>query len=133
MTKRVLVVAMLCAAAIAPTRAQAAGPNCYRHSIGGTLGDDVIHGTEVRDGIVSYEGDDVVFGKGGRDWICGGPNDDELNGGMRADDLMGGFGNDTIYGGRGADNMNGGDGYDVCYVDALDRYWTSCEEVISQS
>src|SRR3954447_738453 len=73
----------------------------------GTVGDDVIHGSEYDDVIYggpthyssgySYnngEGRDTLYGEGGNDELYGGENVDKLIGGAGNDILNGGSGND---------------------------------------
>lgn len=99
-------------------RPGAGRPEC---TITGTVGDDVLTGTDGRDVICAKGGDDtvqsldrndIVFGGGGDDSINGGDGDDRLYGGAGRDSINGGDGRDTIKGGRGNDSTNGGPGRD---------------------
>jgi len=72
---------------------------------GGTPGNDVICGSNLRD---------VIEGLGGNDLVCGWYGNDEIYGGNGNDQLWGGPGNDYIDGGPGINAIDGGPGTDVC-------------------
>jgi hypothetical protein len=78
----------------------------------GTVGRDVIRGTNKADVIVALRGKDVVRGRGGADLICGGPGRDRLVGGRGRDRLLGQGGRDRLIGGPGRDVLRGGPGRD---------------------
>jgi hypothetical protein len=81
--------------------------------INGTMGDDVILGSDEADEIFALAGNDKVCAGGGDDRIGGGPGSDELDGGPGNDDIDGGPGNDTLLGGDGDDTMRCGADTDV--------------------
>jgi Ca2+-binding RTX toxin-like protein len=80
-------------------------------------GDDVIHGSNVRNvinsGNNSVDGIDEVHGLGGDDLIDGGAGNDNLYGDEGNDVLLGDTGNDNLYGGANNDELLGGAGKDV--------------------
>lgn len=69
---------------------------CYglQATIRGSLGDDVIHGTDKGDVIRAYGGNDIIHGAKGNDYICGGRGDDTINGGQDYDRARGQRGSD---------------------------------------
>ena len=69
----------------------------------GTVGDDVITGTDKADKIDGLAGNDTLSGAAGDDRLNGGGGDDTLDGGSGADTLDGGTGNDSLAGGAGED------------------------------
>ena len=82
-------------------------------TIRGTVGDDVLFGTNDVDVIMGLGGDDVLYGLNGADILCGGSGADAIYGGTGDDHLLGGFGDDVLVGGNGADTLIGGPGTDV--------------------
>jgi Tol biopolymer transport system component len=83
----------------------------------GTLGDDVILGTEDRDVIHGLDGNDLIIGKSGADIICGGRGQDEIRAGLGTTDVVildGGDGDDVLRSGGGNDFLVGGAGVDDC-------------------
>lgn len=62
----------------------------------GSLGGDVIAGTDGRNKISGSLGDDVIDGAGGRDKLIGGKGHDRLTDGTGIDNLIGGSGADTF-------------------------------------
>jgi len=90
----------------------------------GTLGDDVVLGTDGPDVIDTLAGNDTVCGLGGDDtiktgagvdWVDGGDGNDLIRLGARDDTAYGGVGNDVINGGGGADTISGGGDDDVIW------------------
>ena len=82
----------------------------------GTLGSDLILGSDDNDVIVAGEGNDVVHADAGDDLVCGGAGNDSLMGARGLDRLFGGAGNDWLFGAPGDDELNGGEGdYDVLW------------------
>ncbi|MEM7683207.1 MAG: hypothetical protein AAF293_00175 [Pseudomonadota bacterium] len=90
----------------------------------GSLGSDVLLGSNAGNTIVGWDGDDSIDGRSGRDTldggagadtILGGPDRDVLRGGTDDDLLDGGLGNDTLTGDTGSDRFTfvSGDGTDV--------------------
>ena len=125
-----------------PNTAMWGDPNDHDFTVQGGWGyaDQVVHGTEYADRIVTNDGRDRIYGRGGNDeiygfegedLIFGDAGDDRLYGQGRDDYLLGdsgndilylgsghdlgsgGTGNDTIYGGTGYDDFNGNEGDDV--------------------
>ena len=101
---------------------------------GGTLGDDVRHGTDDVDRIHGGPGDDALFGHDGADVLLGdagadrldgGNDDDVLSGGAGADELLGGAGRDRLIGGEGPDLLAGGEDADVFVLDQDDLVFGS--------
>ena len=102
--------------------------------IGGTPGNDRIHGTQSRgcdrwvagddrigagkgpDTVTGGEGGDRVWGRWGADRLFGGPGDDRLWGGVGNDQSWGEDGNDVMGGGHGNDRQSGGAGNDLIYA-----------------
>jgi Ca2+-binding RTX toxin-like protein len=66
----------------------------YSSVVFGTIGDDWIAGSYLRESIIGSDGNDHIAGDGGYDFLVGGPGDDTL---------IGGNGNDTLRGDGGAD------------------------------
>ena len=84
-------------------------------TISGTLGDDILHGTDTHDVIRGLTGLDSLYGGDGHDRIFANQGNDFLYGENGNDHLDGGLGNDTLYGGSGNDTLNGGDGANTLY------------------
>lgn len=84
----------------------------YRGFLFGTLGSDVIVGTNRSDFISGFTGSDVICGLRGRDTLVGGFGNDLLFGDQGRDTLLGGFGHDLLDGGTGRDRCVGGFGRD---------------------
>lgn len=103
--------ALALSVALAPTATHADPPS---GAIVGTLGDDVLIGTNHTDLILGRLGDDVLVGK------------------RKADALVAGNGRDLIRAaGRhsGTDLARGGKGFDRCIVGTND-VWLGCELVV---
>ncbi|WP_299407258.1 calcium-binding protein [uncultured Roseobacter sp.] len=81
----------------------------------GTIGNDVINGTNAADVIFGLLGDDRLSGGSGNDTILGGQGDDTLFGRNGKDTLNGGDGDDTIFGNAGDDILRGDDGDDEIF------------------
>jgi hypothetical protein len=88
----------------------------------GTVGSDVIVGTNEadiirgrggRDTVCGMDGNDILYGGGGSDNLFGGNGDDILHGGKGPDKLEGNADEDTLYGNAGADELFGGPGIDI--------------------
>ncbi|MFP5353353.1 MAG: S8 family serine peptidase [Actinomycetota bacterium] len=101
-----------------------------RCDIFGTLGDDVLVGTDAADVICAFggndmvaaaAGDDEVLVNGGDDRVQGGDGDDRLYGGAGRDRLEGDLGADLLVGGPGSDSLDGGPGMDTCHGSSGDR------------
>ncbi len=84
----------------------------YPGALFGTLGADVIVGTETKDLLFGLSGPDIICGLGGRDLLIGGLGDDDLFGDEGKDGLLGGPGNDILDGGPSVDRCIGGPGRD---------------------
>ncbi|MGE8220197.1 MAG: calcium-binding protein [Stenotrophomonas acidaminiphila] len=82
-------------------------------SIRGTVGNDVLNGTEVDNKLQGLAGNDTLHGEGGNDELYGGAGDDALLGGTGDDSLDGGSGSDVLEGGAGNDRLNGGAGNNI--------------------
>jgi Ca2+-binding RTX toxin-like protein len=92
----------------------------------GTVGEDVLLGTDCGDTINAMSGDDsidaregadTVHGGGGNDNIVAGGGDDMIFAGIGDDIVFGGSGNDQIHGGAGQDRLFGDDGDDILFGD----------------
>ena len=81
----------------------------------GTMGDDIMHGSDWHDDMVGAYGDDTMYGGSGHDDMGGAYGDDTLYGGLGHDYLTGSYGSDTLYGGSGHDYLSGGEGNDTLY------------------
>lgn len=85
----------------------------------GTVGNDLLIGSNVSDTIYGYEGNDRIYGGGGTNLLDGGPGNDWLVSDYEGsnDTLLGGEGNDTLLPGGGDHlTMLGGSGDDVYRV-----------------
>jgi serralysin len=107
------------------------GPRTHIENAIGGLGDDVLIGNALANGLSGSGGRDRLRGGGGNDHLAGGGGNDKLLGGPGSDRLRGmdehdlikgqggpdsldgGPGPDTLSGGGGADRFNGGGGYDL--------------------
>lgn len=78
----------------------------------GTIGDDVIRGSNKNETVYAKAGNDRVYGRGGNDSLLGQQGNDRLYGGRGNDSLFGGAGNDSLFGGAGNDLLIGGQGSD---------------------
>ena len=91
--------------------------NVPTNSPGGTIGDDVLNGSDRTDNIYGGEGNDTLNGGQGADTLDGGNGNDYIYGGGGDDSLVGGSGNDTLNGGLGGsyarDTLIGGAGADT--------------------
>ena len=88
-------------------------PVSYYNMIQGTIGDDIIAGTDVADLIFALGGDDIVNGANGNDCIFGGEGDDILYGSEGDDGINGDAGSDIIRGQSGNDSINGNSSLDL--------------------
>ena len=79
----------------------------------GTIGDDVIQGSELADTVYALAGNDVVRGAGGSDYLQGGDGNDVIEGSRGADYLTGDSGADVLRGGSEGDNLYGGNDNDL--------------------
>ncbi|TCL64654.1 cadherin-like domain-containing protein [Rhizobium sp. BK251] len=95
----------------------------------GTIGDDVMLGTECADDIDGRDGNDNIDSRAGSDTVNGGAGNDHIIAGSgndvvfagEGDDIvLGGLGNDQIWGGNGNDRLYGEDGQDTIFGDAGD-------------
>ena len=78
----------------------------------GTLGRDVMSGTDSADWVFLDTGDDSIAAGGGSDTIHGGLGNDYINSGAGNDSVDGGDGNDSLRGWGGDDSLLGGAGDD---------------------
>jgi Ca2+-binding RTX toxin-like protein len=78
----------------------------------GTLGDDLLDGTDEDDIVLARAGNDTVHGQGGNDVIGLDSGNDIAFGEAGDDAIMGGEGNDQLDGGEGDDSLSGGAGDD---------------------
>lgn len=83
-----------------------------------TAGNDIYHGTLLRDYVDGGDGNDTLRGVFGNDTLLGGAGHDTLDGGPEGDDiLIGGTGNDVLSGDAGDTfRFALGDGADVIYA-----------------
>ncbi|MDJ0662134.1 MAG: calcium-binding protein [Crocosphaera sp.] len=85
----------------------------------GTLGDDLINGTDLNDRIKALLGDDVIVGNKGDDFIYAdateNPYANPTSGGN--DTVFGGEGRDTVFGGLGDDVIDGQEDNDILWGD----------------
>ncbi|QAU34865.1 calcium-binding protein [Janthinobacterium sp. 17J80-10] len=79
----------------------------------GTIGDDVLIGTDSGNAMQGAEGRDLLYGMEGNDTLDGGAGDDNLEGGAGNDTLNGGDGDDNLGGSVGNDMLIGGRGNDT--------------------
>lgn len=91
----------------------------YNGTLRGSLGADVIVGTDMNDNI---------DGRTGADTICGGLGHDTIEGDAGADDIFGEDGNDSIRGGLANDDIDGGNGVDYCFGGPGSNSIVFCEE-----
>jgi pimeloyl-ACP methyl ester carboxylesterase len=82
-------------------------------TIVGTLGNDVLTGTDGPDVIVAKSGNDIINGADGDDIICAEDGNDTVEGGDGNDTIDAGNGDDTVNGGNGNDSIHGRDGNDA--------------------
>ncbi|MBM3090339.1 calcium-binding protein [Ensifer sp. T173] len=78
----------------------------------GTLGDDLLLGTNCSDAIDGRAGDDSIDARGGADTVDGGDGNDNIVAGGGNDIIFAGIGNDVVFGGTGDDQIHGGSGND---------------------
>ena len=87
----------------------------------GSVGNDVLVGTNGDDVLMGLGGNDRIDGRGGSDLVSGGNGNDRLTGGSGRDTLNGGRGADRLYARDGRrDIVNGGPGFDEAWVDRND-------------
>lgn len=79
----------------------------------GTVGNDIITGSERGENLYGQDGDDEIHGLAGDDFVTGNDGVDILDGGDGNDALSGGIGDDTLSGGSGSDYINGDEGNDL--------------------
>jgi hypothetical protein len=79
-----------------------------------------VHGTLGNDVIIGSDGDDDIYGEHGNDVVCAGDGDDYINVTDLNYDIEeqvdGEDGDDTIYSGGGADILFGGKGNDIIHA-----------------
>jgi Ca2+-binding RTX toxin-like protein len=85
----------------------------YTGTLIGTIGNDVIVGTEGKDTVDAKAGNDTICGLGGDDQLTADAGDDYVDGGSGKDTLKGSSGADTLIGGDNDDSLDGDDGNDV--------------------
>jgi TolB protein len=78
--------------------------------VAGTVGRNLLRGSDRADVIDAGGAPDRVLGLGGADTLCGGTGADHLVGGPGADRLVGGPGRDVLIGGPGKDRIVSGPG-----------------------
>ena len=83
----------------------------FADSVMGSIGGDVMTGSELNDELYGLAGDDCLEGSQGDDIVSGGEGSDLLKGGPGDDRIIGGPGHDRIQGNDGADLINTVDGY----------------------
>lgn len=71
-------------------------PSIVITAFNGTVGDDVLHGSNLSETFHGLAGNDVINGGGGDDTIDGGAGADTINPGEGADLVIGGPGNDIL-------------------------------------
>ncbi|SPJ29505.1 beta strand repeat-containing protein [Falsiruegeria mediterranea] len=81
----------------------------------GSIGTEVISGSEADNSLRGEGGDDILVGRGGDDTLDGGDGNDEMYGGAGNDRLIGASGDDTLDGGVGDDFLGGGNGSDTAH------------------
>ena len=81
----------------------------------GTIGDDLLSGTNCADDIDGLAGDDLIDARDGSDTVDGGDGHDNIVGGSGDDTIFAGNGNDIVLGGLGDDHIFGGAGNDRLY------------------
>ena len=82
----------------------------------GTVGHDIIWGTDSSDVIVAGPGNDVVQSDAGDDTVCAGSGNDSIHGARGRDTLFGEDGDDSIFGAVDDDVLSGGRGdFDVLW------------------
>jgi len=91
---------------------QVAYVHVQRNTIGGTVADDNIVGTDCGEIINGLTGDDNIYARAGDDLIYGGDGDDHIVAGDGNDVVFGGNGDDVIFGGNGNDQLFGDAGND---------------------
>ena len=113
--KTFLAAGVLVAGAIGAPSASAAEETCFGlvPTIVGTLGDDILVGTDGPDVIDGLEGDDSIKGLGGGDVLCGGPGQDAINAGGGLDRVDGGSEDDSLFDRQGSALLDGGTGDDL--------------------
>jgi Ca2+-binding RTX toxin-like protein len=79
----------------------------------GSLGDDVLIGTNDHNTLTGLFGNDYFYGYGGNDLMRGDTGIDVLIGDSGDDVLFGGHDTDYLFGGDGSDTLDGGEGADV--------------------
>ncbi|MBZ0130945.1 MAG: hypothetical protein K8F59_17740 [Rhodobacteraceae bacterium] len=91
-----------------------AGGVTYALSAGrfGTIGADIVAGSNRADNLHGLDGDDWMFGNKGRDVMDLGGGNDTAFGGAGRDRISAGAGNDMVYGQAGHDRIDGGAGND---------------------
>lgn len=75
--------------------------------ITGTIGNDTLIGSALRDDITGRDGNDLLLGGGGNDDLYGGAGNDTLDGGAGNDDMHGGAGSDLFIASAGNDSIWG--------------------------
>jgi Ca2+-binding RTX toxin-like protein len=86
-----------------PTLREGATEFATMTKIFGSVGNDLLIGTDLHEEIFGVDGNDILIGGKGRD---------KLFGDAGIDWLQGGDGDDELTGGTGADQLDGGDGFD---------------------
>jgi len=84
----------------------------FEAEIIGTLGNDLLQGSNKAENLKGLDGNDTLNGAGGFDALLGNVGNDQLSGNAGNDYLLGQFGNDRLLGGNGRDWLHGGLGAD---------------------
>jgi Ca2+-binding RTX toxin-like protein len=87
--------------------------SAYAGTLIGSIGNDVIVGTEGKDIVDAKAGNDTICGLGGDDKLTADAGTDYVDGGIGNDTLKGSSGDDTLIGGEGNDALDGDDGNDT--------------------
>jgi hypothetical protein len=85
-------------------------PSAYAGVVYGTLGDDMLNGSDRPQIIMGLAGNDSIVGGNAGDCLVGGPGNDRVVGGSAKDILAGGAGDDYLDGADDVDVCDGGDG-----------------------
>ena len=94
-------------------RRRARNGTTYAGTLNGTIGNDVIVGTEGKDMVDAKAGNDTICGLGGDDKLTADAGNDYVDGGSGNDTLKGSSGDDTLIGGDNDDALDGDDGNDT--------------------
>ncbi|MCB0875913.1 MAG: hypothetical protein KDB46_06935 [Solirubrobacterales bacterium] len=102
-------VTVLAVVAINAPKSSAGGSGCVISNIG-TVGNDILCGTNAADSMNGGAGNDQMFGRGGNDSMVGSSGNDFMAGGDGNDTITGSTNRDSVHGQRGDDILIGGSG-----------------------